>query len=471
MVFSSPYFLFLFLPIALLVCLPGRGATFRWLLFSVSMIFYFWSSGLHVFLLLGVILLNFFGAQFVAGKNNWAIFVALVSINISIMFIFKYVNFFLVNVDAIFHTEFNGRLGVMVLPAGISFFVFQGISYLFDVRQGVISADRGFATYAAYQAFFPHLIAGPIVRYRDVIQDFLSPRISSEHFAIGVTRFAHGLLKKVVIADTIAPMAEAAFGLSVDKINFVSGWTGATAYALQIYFDFSGYSDMAIGLAAMFGIRFTENFARPYSSRSITEFWRRWHITLSSWFRDYVYIPLGGSRNGALVTARNLFIVFIITGLWHGAAWTFLFWGLYHGAFLVMERLVLGGRRETLTHWSWRYFYVLPVVVFGWVLFRSESMGQAMAMWRAMLAPVGLPGYNDVWSSVPGLTPQAAVAFLAGGLMFILPGQTSFGLRLMSEPSKPLWQTVNATYTITALMASAVIVLTGTYSPFLYFTF
>jgi alginate O-acetyltransferase complex protein AlgI len=471
MVFSSPYFIFIFLPAALLLCLPWRGVPFRWIVFFTSLIFYFWSSGRSVFLLLGVIVLNFIGGRIVERATNRAPFVALVVMNVVVLFWFKYLGFTLTNFDAVFGTGLAHVVRPVALPAGISFFVFQGISYLTDIRRREIRADRSFSLYGAYQAFFPHLIAGPIVRYRDVIGDFLAPKISSELFAIGVTRFVHGLFKKVVIADTIAPIADASFALQAGEMHFAAGWIGATAYALQIYFDFSGYSDMAIGLAAMFGIRFTENFSRPYVSRSITEFWRRWHITLSSWFRDYVYIPLGGSRHGALVTTRNLLIVFVVTGLWHGAAMTFLAWGLYHGAFLVIERLVLGERRDAMANAAWRYCYALPVVIFGWVLFRSGTIDQAITIWRQMLNPLSLIGHQDFWSLMPGFTPVRAAVFLAACLIFVAPGRTSFGLALMNDPKGALWRAGNLAYTFGALALAIVVVLTSSYSPFLYFAF
>jgi alginate O-acetyltransferase complex protein AlgI len=471
MVFSSPYFIFIFLPAALLICLQLRGGAFRWLVLFVSIVFYFWSSGLNIFLLLGVIILNFIGGQAVERDGSRVAFAVLVITNVSILFSFKYLGFVLTNIDIVFRTDLAHAVGPIVLPAGISFFVFQGISYLTDIRRREIAADRSFSAYGAYQAFFPHLIAGPIVRYRDVIEDFLAPKICSEFFAIGVTRFAHGLFKKVVVADTVAPIVDASFAIQAGDMHFAAGWVGATAYALQIYFDFSGYSDMAIGLAAMFGIRFTENFARPYVSRSITEFWRRWHITLSSWFRDYVYIPLGGSRRGTFVTARNLLIVFVVTGLWHGAAWTFLAWGLYHGAFLVVERLAFGERRNAMGGSSWRYCYALPVVIFGWVLFRSGTIAQAAAMWRQMLNPWSLLDHHDLWSLIPGFTPVRAVVFLSACLILVMPSRISFGLRLMSDPSALIWRVANLVYTFSVLGITAIVVLTGSYSPFLYFAF
>lgn len=470
MVFSSSYFLFCFLPVALVICLPWRGTVFRLSVFAVSLIFYFWSAGLHVFILLAIIGINFFGAPLVAARHGRLVFAVLVAADLAFLFVFKYLNFALANIDALFHTDFNAGLGTLLLPAGISFFVFQGISCIADVRRGTIAADRSFLLYGAYQAFFPHLIAGPIVRYADLIGDFIAPRISAANFADGVTRFSHGLFKKVIIADNVAPIADAVFSLPADNVDFVGGWSGAVAYALQIYFDFSGYSDMAIGLALMFGVRFTENFMRPYASRSITEFWRRWHITLSRWFRDYVYIPLGGNLHGGWRTTGNLLVVFSLTGLWHGAAWNFLGWGLYNGAFLIAERIALGNRRVALEHVVWSYLYALPAIIAGWVLFRAGSLAQAAVIWRAMAAPSSLGAAADLWTAIPGMTPYSGAAFAAGCLIFLAPGRTSFGLRLM-QAKTPRWQLFGVLYTVAVLVVASIIVLTGTYSPFLYFRF
>ena len=471
MVFSSPYFIFIFLPFALLFCLLLRKAAYLPLIFLVSLAFYFWSSGNQVLILIAIIVLNYFGALLIEKEKYRPWFFVFLALNIAIIFTFKYLEFFARNADALLGSDLAAHIGDIALPAGISFFVFQGISYLVDVRRRDIPGERNFIVYAAYQAFFPHLIAGPIVRFRDVIQDFLKPQISTVLFAAGVTRFAHGLFKKVVIADSIAPISDGIFGMPVEQIDFVTGWIGAAAYALQIYFDFSGYSDMAIGMAAMFGIRFTENFARPYASRSITEFWRRWHMTLSSWFRDYVYIPLGGSRGGAFATYRNLLIVFIITGIWHGAAWTFLLWGLYHGAFLVLERLVFRSPLESMSRGIWRYVYCLPVVIFGWVVFRAETITHAAGMWSAMLNPFKASGVASLLTSLEGITPLHMIAFAVGCGIFLAPGRTALGSRLMEEFPGRFLQTASVAYTCLALAVAGAVALTGSYSPFLYFTF
>ena len=356
------------------------------------------------------------------------------------------------------------------LPIGISFFTFQALSYLIDVYRRDIAAERKPVSLTAYLMFFPHLVAGPIVRYRDVVEDFLDPKISADHFAAGVTRFAHGLAKKVLIADSIAPIVDAIFSMPSGEANLVTAWFGAIAYGLQIYFDFSGYSDMAIGLALMLGIRFRENFERPYVSCSITEFWRRWHISLSSWFRDYVYFPLGGSRYGVTLTCRNILFVFVITGLWHGAAWTFLLWGLYHGTFMLIERLAFGNPREVLRQHALRYAYALPVILFGWVMFRSVTVSQALDLWGAMANPLA-NGALDLNQIARLGTWQNMLGILVGSLIFVLPGKTSFGLRLMRAPTVGRVAWLNTGYAIASFAIAGLVSLTGSYSPFLYFRF
>ena len=465
-VFSSPYFVFLFLPAALAMVLLARRWAFLPAIFLVSLAFYYWSAGPRTLILLGIVIVNYGGALWLARSPRIALPV-LILVNLATLFWFKYADFVAQNLDLLLGTEWGDRTSRIALPAGISFFVFQAISYLMDVRRGEIRAEKNFARYAAYQSFFPHLIAGPIVRFRDVVDDFIRPRLSVDNFAAGVTRFAHGLFKKVVIADNIAPVADSVFSLPVGEVDFASGWIGAIAYALQIYFDFSGYSDMAIGMAMMFGIRFTENFHRPYASRSITEFWRRWHVTLSSWFRDYLYIPLGGNRGGTWATYRNLLIVFAATGLWHGAAWTFLCWGLYHGAFLVAERLLFRSPLQALQSGALRYFYCLPVVIFGWVLFRADTFSHATGQWAAMLWPFERVSF-EMLSANTAITPYSAAALAIGAVIFFLPGDLSFGRRLMEGKSRP---SLDLAYTTVALAFAGTLVLTGRYSPFLYFQF
>jgi alginate O-acetyltransferase complex protein AlgI len=467
-VFSSSYFLFLFLPAALAVVLLLRRWAFLPAVLLVSLVFYYWSEGTRTLILVAIIAVNYAGALWLARSSSRLTLPVLILVNLGALFWFKYAHFASENLDLLLGTDLGRITQQIALPTGISFFVFQAISYLMDVRRGEIKPDRSFTRYAAYQSFFPHLIAGPIVRFRDVIGDFVQPRITLDDFSVGVTRFAHGLAKKVIIADNVAPVADAVFALPAGEQDFWSSWIGAIAYALQIYFDFSGYSDMAIGLARMFGIRFTENFLRPYASRSITEFWRRWHVTLSSWFRDYLYIPLGGNRGGTVATYRNLLIVFAATGLWHGAAWTFLAWGLFHGAFLVLERLLFRAPLEAMRAGFLRYVYCLPVVLFGWVLFRADTMAAALAHWSAMLWPFE-PASFALLSERTFVTPYSAAALAVGALVFFLPGELSFGRRLADLSARR--PTLDLAYTAGMLAFSGVLVLASKFSPFLYFRF
>ncbi|MFA5901806.1 MAG: MBOAT family protein, partial [Hyphomicrobium sp.] len=453
-----------------LACYRFRPTLYVPALLIVSVAFYYWSAGKDTLILLGIIGLNWAGALAMARWSSARIATLLILANLAVLGLFKYAGFFSSNIDTLAGTNLNQVLGGIVLPAGVSFFIFQAISYVIDVRRGDIRPELNLVTYGAYQSLFPHLIAGPIVRYRDIIADVRNAQVNADNFAVGITRFAHGLFKKVVIADGVGPIADAVFALPPGELDFLTAWLGALAYAIQIYFDFSGYSDMAIGLACMLGIRFPENFDRPYVSRSITEFWRRWHISLSSWFRDYVYIPLGGNRRGAAKTYRNLLIVFAATGLWHGAAWTFIVWGLLHGAFLIGERALFRSPSQSLNHPALRWCYCLPVVIFAWVIFRSSSIEQALSLWRAMLSPANLVSLDEV-AGRAAFGSYTLAAFAVGALMFVIPGRTSMGSRLMHEPANLPLQIANLGYTAVALTGAAALTLTSGYSPFLYFTF
>ena len=348
MVFSEPVFLFFFLPIALtLVALVARWpVAHSSALLLLSLVFYAWSSGPLVWLLLACVLVNWAVARALEATRNRRWLAIGLAANFLPLAYYKYAGFAAIQADALFGTRWAPDWAEVALPVGISFFVFQGVSYLVDVAREETAAETNPIHFGAYLTFFPQLIAGPIVRYQDAIRSYHAPNRSLARATYGARRFAHGLLKKVLVADTVAPVADACFATGADDLSLAAAWLGAIAYSVQIYFDFSGYSDMAIGLAALCGIDLRENFERPYASATITEFWRRWHISLSSWFRDYLYIPLGGNRAGPLRLYANLLIVFLATGLWHGAAWNFVAWGAFHGAFLIGERILVG--REKL---------------------------------------------------------------------------------------------------------------------------
>jgi alginate O-acetyltransferase complex protein AlgI len=357
----------------------------------------------------------------------------------------------------------------LALPIGISFYTFHHISYVVDVYRGERPALRDKVSFITYIAMFPQLVAGPIVRYREIADQLTQQRSHRlDDIAAGFPRFALGLCKKVVIADSLAPLVDACFATPADQLTTATAWLGAIGYTVQLYFDFSGYSDMAIGLGRMLGFRLPENFARPYSSASITEFWRRWHMSLSRWFRDYVYIPLGGNRHGARTTYRNLWIVFVLVGFWHGANWTFLFWGLYHGTMLVIERrrdwavaAVKPQRRLA------RRALTLLLVVFGWVLFRSPDLGTALVFLQRMVIP-DLGGLPDVVAA--SLTHQRLAILLLAAVVFLLPTEPITGRYLESVRSGPATALRVSVMTV-GLLYSTLLVTTGTFSPFLYYRF
>ena len=389
MLFSEPAFLFYFLPLLLAayyVCWrPLRNA----LLLAASLLFYAWGEGRYVAVMLASIVYNYgYGlliARFRHTRAAGTLLAVGVAGNLLMLVAFKYAGFLVENLDVALNL-FNLRPltpPLVHMPIGISFFTFQAISYLVDVRRGTVAPQRNAVSYAMYKSLFPQLIAGPIVRYADVAHEVKQRSVDRAMFASGVERFIIGLGKKMILANPAALPADRIFDLPAAALTPGLAWLGAACYALQIYFDFSGYSDMAIGLGRMFGFHFLENFRYPYAARSVTDFWRRWHISLSSWFRDYVYIPLGGNRQGELRMYLNLMTVFFLCGLWHGASWNFVAWGLFHGAFLVIERMGLGKLLASLPA-AFGHVYTLAVVLVGWVFFRAETLGQAIEFLRAM---------------------------------------------------------------------------------------
>jgi alginate O-acetyltransferase complex protein AlgI len=478
MVFSSIEFLWFFMPVVLAayVLVPPRWR--NWLLAVVSVVFYAWGAHSIVVVFLASIALNYVAGRLIgrfkardredlARRVMWAAVV----VNLLVLFTWKYTVF---AVD-----QLNSALGLfgdgsvipvpsILLPIGISFFTFHGISYVVDVTRESAPPMRKLADYTQYMAFFPQLIAGPIVRYHQIDDQIRHPPPRSERLddiAEGFPRFALGLSKKVLVADQVAPIADAAFN-DPSGLTFTGAWIGALAYTVQIYFDFSGYSDMAIGLARMFGFRFPENFDRPYSAVSMTDFWRRWHITLSRWFRDYVYIPLGGSRVSQAVTVRNLMIIFLLVGAWHGAAWPFVLWGVYHGLLLVAERLsgiaTLPDTRLAIP----RRLATFVLVVFGWVLFRATDLNQAADVYQAMLTPSSgtLPAALD-----DTLITPAVIALIFGLANTLIPRDLVMGRIVQGQwAGGPL----AARIAVLALLPfAAITVAAGSFSPFLYFQF
>ena len=469
MVFSSTAFLFVFLPVMLLVVYPARRPVQNVLLLIFSVVFYLWGSGSDIVYITFVSLSSWALALFVARRRGWpdrVIFAASVLLVLSPLLVVKYVppvaGF--LSVDTVF--------AEMTLPLGISFFTFHALSYIIDVRRGRQRADRRLDHYLLYLFLFPHQIAGPIVRYGEIrseIEARLRPR--TQDVVYGLSRFGWGLFKKVAIADQCGQIAAAVFDQSPAGVGMsaTTAWVGALAYTAQIYFDFSGYSDMAIGLARVFNFHFPENFAGPYRSMSATEFWRRWHMTLSRWFRDYVYIPLGGSRRGPLREYLALIITFALTSLWHGATWPFLLWGGLWSTALVLER-VTGIRR--LTRWvAARRALMALFIIFTWVPFRSTTMGQTTDMWRAMV--VG--GWT--WPSpyvLVTLTPLTVLALLVGLAPFVLPDRglpRLFDRLVLSVETQTLRTRVAVVVGTVALVTGVGMAMYSSFSPFLYFQF
>ncbi len=374
MVFSSLVFLCIFFPVVF--CLHSAIPSIKVknvLLIIASLVFYAFGEPVYVILMILSAFLNYLCAVLMEKTNRKAVLIGAVVINIGILSVFKYTGFFITTINNALHV--NLYVPQITLPIGISFFTFQALSYVIDVYRGQVETQKNFGKVLLYISFFPQLIAGPIVKYRDIALEIDSRSADIAEMALGLRRFIVGLAKKILIANTMAATADHIFGQGFDSLNIISAWIGAIAYTMQIYFDFSGYSDMAIGLGRMFGFHFKENFEHPYRSLTIKEFWRRWHISLSSWFKEYVYIPLGGNRKGKVRAGINKVIVFFLTGLWHGANWTFVVWGLFHGAFSFLEEFVPSLKKlpRVILH-----IYTMLIVIVGFVIFRSDSLGFAL---------------------------------------------------------------------------------------------
>ena len=460
MVFASLAFIFLVLPAFLALDFIARffkpETSRNFVLLLVSMIFYIWGEAANVFLLLGLGVLNY-AAGYIIPKSGHsrAVLIAFIGINLGVLVKYKYFYWII----SLFFHDILSDSGAM--PLGISFFTFHAISYLIDVYRKHIEPARNPLDFLTYFCMFPHLVAGPIVRYAQVRDDLVARGPDRNLFSFGMYRFLIGLNKKVIIANSVAPLADSAFSMSAaGGLQCPDAWIGITAYAIQIYFDFSGYSDMAIGLAAMAGFRFEENFRRPYSSTTIREFWRRWHISLSSWLRDYVYIPLGGNKGSRKITYRNLILVFFLCGLWHGADLTFIIWGLWHGLFLILERTSFGAILDRLPRFLSR-FYLLLAVLIGWVFFRAENIHAAALYLNDM--------FSLTFASVLLEYHTTAAAALAVGIFLCL-----FPDKYLPDPTSVRTEAFPAgAYGLQVILAvfSVALLLTGMRNPFIYFNF
>lgn len=382
MVFSSSIFVFLFLPLVLLCyfLVPKKLKNYVLLLFSL--IFYIFGGPKFILVLFAVVLIDYFGAFLIEKSQKKKLWLAIVIfLNLLVLCYFKYTGFFITNFNSIFNLSID--VPNIVLPIGISFYTFQALSYVIDVYRKEVKVQHNFFKLLLYVSLFPQLVAGPIVRYQTIEDELENRTTTFDDVCYGIRRFILGLAKKVIIANQMGQLADIIFNSS--DFTTPVAWIGAFAYMFQIYFDFSAYSDMAIGLGRIFGFRFLENFNFPYISKSITEFWRRWHISLSTWFRDYVYIPLGGNRKGVLKHIRNMFIVWTLTGFWHGAAWNFILWGLYYFVFLMLEKYVLKNFLKKCPNLI-KHIYTILIVLFGWVLFRCETLSACLSYISTMLS-------------------------------------------------------------------------------------
>ena len=472
MLFPSIIFLFAFLPGTLL----GYYILLRWtrtgqniFLCISSLFFYAWGEPKFVLVMILSIIVNYFMAILVSrfvdqSKQKARVFLVLdIIFNVIIIFIFKYLMFTLTNINNLFNS--NIAIPDIALPIGISFFTFQAISYVVDVYRGKGNVQKNIINVGLYISLFPQLIAGPIVRYETIADQIENRKESIASFNEGIKRFIIGLAKKVLIANQMAVIADYAFELNGDELSVLMAWLGAIAYTLQIFFDFAGYSDMAIGLGKMFGFQFLENFNYPYISKSATEFWRRWHISLGSWFRDYVYIPLGGSR---VKTKKrhifNLFVVWLCTGIWHGANWTFLCWGLLYFVLLVFEKFTsyeIDGKNPR-TDWL-KHVYTMIFVILGWVMFRADSISEATHYYSSMFSFNNQIVDDNFISYIRQFSP-----YLVAGCVFSTPIMAKIEERMNN---KVIYCITEVIVVLLLLIISISFIVKGSYSPFIYFNF
>lgn len=468
MVFSSFTFIFFFLA-ALLVLYFAMPAHFRTgknaLLLLFSLAFYGYGGPKYLPLMLASIAINYTGGLLSAPERKTARLWRAVTVcaNLALLGWFKYANFFADTVRAL-----GGKLALpeIVLPIGISFFTFQGMSYVLDVSRGVVRPEKNPLRVALYVSLFPQLVAGPIVRYTTIAEEIVSRKETMEGFTEGSVRFLFGLAKKLLLANGIGIVADAVFQTPADGLTVTLAWLGSICYTMQIYFDFSGYSDMAIGLGRIFGFHFLENFRYPYVARSLTDFWRRWHISLSSWFRDYVYIPLGGNRKGQGRQLVNLLIVWLLTGLWHGAAWNFVLWGLYYAVLLILEHRFWGRKIEKLPLLC--HVYALFFINLGWVLFRADSAGHALSFARAMFGGAPLSDGRTAYY----LLEYGWILII--GVLACLPWKLWL-TELLQKRSGPAAKAVLVWWPRLAALALLGVcymrLLTSSFNPFIYFRF
>ena len=463
MLFSSLVFLSIFLPVVTLLYFTVKQELRNYVLLIASLIFYAWGEPRYLAIMLVVILLNYIFAILVESGKYKKLFLSIAIIgNLSFLIYFKYFNFIIENLNKI--RIFNISPINVIMPIGISFYTFQALSYVMDVYRGEVKAQKSVYNVALYVTFFPQLIAGPIVKYHDIEKEIMKRKVDFLGIYSGLKRFSFGLGKKIILANTFGAVVDEIFKTNIEVLDYKIMWLGAVCYTLQLYFDFSGYSDMAIGLGRIFGFHFLENFNYPYISKSITEFWRRWHISLGSWFREYLYIPLGGNRKGTKRTYINLFIVFLATGIWHGASWTFVIWGLWHGLFIIIERYIKLEKYTKIYQKILRHIYTILIFIVGWVIFRAPTLEIGVKYLKLMFGIDRNPvvGYG-LWYY---LDNKVLILLLIGILAsvsafkFIFKEREVFGYKLF----------INI-YSLLIVVISMLLIASSTYNPFIYFRF
>jgi len=469
MLFSSMTFIYLFLPILCLIHFFAKKEFYNFILLIASIIFYAWGEPKYLAIMLFTITLNYFGALAIENSKKFKkpILILTILLNLSFLVYFKYFNFIIDNFNSIFHLSAN--VINIVMPIGISFYTFQALSYLIDVYREEVKAQKDFYKLALYICLFPQLIAGPIVKYHDVENQINSREVNFEKVNLGAKRFIIGLSKKMLIANTLGAIADKIFTQDPHTFTHSIAWLGSVAYTFQIYFDFSGYSDMAIGLGLIFGFKFMENFNYPYISKSITEFWRRWHISLSTWFKQYVYISLGGNRQGKFKTLRNLGIVFLLTGIWHGAAWNFIIWGIWNGFFVILEKQLNIKDFEQKQHskliYCLQHIYCIFLFIIGWVIFRADNMKYA---WDYLMNMFGLLHIhtNEIAYSWQYYVDRVEIIAFIFAIIFCTPI-----FKNILEIKNKFLKTIINVILILLMIVSTSSIAADTYNPFIYFRF
>lgn len=471
MLFSSMTFIYMFLPILCLIYFLSKKEFHNTILLIASLIFYAWGEPKYLAIMILTIIINYYGAILLEKypKYKKQTLILTIIINLSFLIYFKYFNFIFETINNILNTHID--MLQIIMPLGISFYTFQSISYIVDVYRSETKAQKDIYKLALFICLFPQLIAGPIVKYHDVNDQIENRAVTFEKVTEGAKRFIVGLSKKMLIANTMGAIADKIFILSPESFGCSVAWLGAISYSLQLYFDFSGYSDMAIGLGLMFGFHFKENFNYPYIAKSITEFWRRWHISLSTWFKEYVYIPLGGNRKGEIKTIRNLFIVFLLTGIWHGAAWNFIFWGILNGLLIIAEKILKiktkseEQKNEKITIRILKHFYTIISFVLLWVIFRAENATYAIKYIMNMFSLNNTKAFStNIFS------------FLNNYNLFILLLAIILSTPLVSkiikryENNKPAKFCINVALILLLILSTSEIAI-STYNPFIYFRF